>query len=267
MRPLMVGVCLTAAVLFPTPGIAQVHQSRTPPPEVTAAAADWQINSESVLLGGIVYHATRGYRFFDGQVMTQIGIFAGVPVYADRTLDPFSVLYVPTSRDRVRGYEQRREGELAGTTGSRAPSFPVSPSPEAQPDRPLETIATGETIEPSPRATGLEPAPVPSAAGTPGTISPRAITSVGTVGRTDRKPSRRPLVGSIAHPSGANGVWLQFNGVRWYANGAAASFSPERFELVGEYRGFPVYRDKITPKDEIWVVSVTDGPLARYVKR
>lgn len=274
MRPFVLGLFLTVAVLFPKTGNAQVYQFRTPPPQVTAAAADWQINSEPVLVGGLVYYPTRGFRFFDGQVMAQIGIFERVPVYADTTLEPYSVLYVPVGRDRVREYERRRDRELAGTTGSRAPSFPVqSPSGQALRDRPVAAVGTTGTIEPSPRMTTvstgatLEPAPEPSAVGTAGTIEPRAISSVGTAGRPDRGRPRRTLVEWIPRPSGPNGVWLEFNGARWYADGLAASFSSDRFEPVGEYRGFPVYRDKTTGKNEIWVSVVKDGPLAPYVKR
>ena len=47
----------------------------------------------------------------------------------------------------------------------------------------------------------------------------------------------------------------------------AASFSPDRFEPVGEYRGFPVYRDKTAARDAIWISVVKDGPLAPYVRR
>ena len=44
------------------------------------------------------------------------------------------------------------------------------------------------------------------------------------------------------------------------------SFSPDRFEPIGEYRGFPVYRDKIGSSDDIWVSVVKDGPLAPYAE-
>jgi len=88
---------------------------------------------------------------------------------------------------------------------------------------------------------------------------------VGT-SRQDRAPSR-PSLESARRPSGANGVWLEFNGARWYADGAAASFSPDRFEPVGLYRGFPVYLDKATATNEIWVQVVEGGPLAPYARR
>jgi hypothetical protein len=57
--------------------------------------------------------------------MSQVGVYRHVPVYADVTLEPHSVVYLPIGRQSMRGYERRREGELAGTTGSRMPAFPV----------------------------------------------------------------------------------------------------------------------------------------------
>ena len=270
MRPFVLALFLSVAVLFPKTGNAQVYQFRTAPPEVTAAAADWQINSEPVIVGGLVYYPTRGFRFFDGQVMAQIGIYERVPVYADTTLEPFSVLYVPVSRDRMREYERRRDRELAGTTGSRMPSFPVeSASVRALRDLPVGMVGTTGTIEPSPQMTTLgagatiQPSAVPSSVGSTGTFEPRAAASTGRQGRA---PSR-PNLESARRPTGANGVWLEFNGARWYADGAATSFSPDRFEPVGLYRGFPVYRDKAAATNEIWVQVVEDGPLAPYVKR
>lgn len=273
MRPFVLGLFLSVAVLFPKTGNAQVSPFRTAPPEVTAAAADWQINSEPITVGGLVYYSTRSFRFFDGQVMTQIGIVDRVPVYADTTLEPFSILYVPVSRDRMREYERRRDGELAGTTGSRVPSFPVqSPSLEALRNRPVGSVGTTATIEPAPRLTafdaGVPPgqAQEPSTVGTAGAFEPLAAVSGGTADSRRRTPSRPRLAETAQRPSGANGVWLDFDGARWYADGAAASFAPDRFEPIGEYRGFPVYRDKGTARNQIWVRIVKDGPLAPYTK-
>jgi hypothetical protein len=274
MRPFVLGLFLSVAVLFPKTGNAQVYQFRTPPPEVTAAAADWQVNSEPVLVGGLVYHPTRGFRFFDGQVMAQIGIFDRVPVYADMTLEPYSVLYVPISRDRVREYERRRDGELADTTGSRVPSFPVqSASEQALRNRPVRAIGTPGTFEPS-RVNTVSTGDVTfgsardsSAAGSAPAFDPGATSSGGNSDSPDRPRPRRPQLESIPSPGAPNGVWLEFHGARWYADGPAASFSPDRFEKVGEYRGFPVYRDKTTSKEAIWVATVKNGPLAPYSKR
>src|SRR5882672_10967355 len=150
MRGFWLGFVLTVAVLLPNVGSAQVYQFRTPPPEVSAAAAAWQINSEPVMVGGLTYYPTRGFRLFDGQVMAQTGMFEGVPVYADMTIEPYSELYVPLGNGRLRVYERRRERELAGTTGSHVPTFPVeSPSVSPPPERPLGTVGAvgaGETV-------------------------------------------------------------------------------------------------------------------------
>ncbi len=276
MRGFLLGLFLSVAVLLPKTGNAQVYNFRSPSPEVTAAGADWQVNSQAVVVGGLVYYPTRGFRMFDGQVMTQIGLVQGVPVYGDATLEPYSVLYVPIGRDRMREYERRRDRELAGTTGSRPPAFPVeSPSMQALRQRPVGGVGTSGLIEP---ATGLRPvgtsgvvavsevsaAPVP--VGTSGSMDMRAASAVGTAGM-DRARPRRTMMESIARPGINNGVWLEYDGARWYGACNAASFTPDRFEPVGIYRGFPVYRDKNTAGNQIWVSVVKDGPLAPYVKK
>ena len=68
----------------------------------------------------------------------------------------------------------------------------------------------------------------------------------------------------IPQPPSNRGVWLQFNGTRWYSAGGALPYSADRFIPIGEHRGFPVYRDTTGNDDEIYVASVKDGPLAPY---
>src|SRR5205085_7559136 len=92
-------------------------------------------------------------------------------------------------------------------------------------------------------------------------------TAVGTVGALDRSRPRRSPIESIVRPGGANGVWLEFDGARWYADGPATTFSPDRFEPVGDYRGFAVYRDRMNNRNEIWISVVKDGPVAPYTRR
>ena len=244
MRKVCLPVVLLVAVLFPNIGNAQVFQFRTPPPDVSAAGAEWQINSEPVVVGGLTYYPTRAFRLFDGQVMAQTGMYANAPVYSDTTLEPYSELYVPVGNGRMRVYERRRDRELAGTTGSHVPAFPVaSPSVPA----PRERIVTSE-----------------GAVGTGGTFVPRAVSDSAVLTGSRAAAAH----GHHARAAGAaNGVWLEFNGARWYSDGPAASFSPDRFEPVGEYHGFPVYRDKISGSDDIWVSVVKDGPLAPYKKQ
>jgi hypothetical protein len=267
------GLFLSVAVLFPKTGNAQVYQFRAPSPDVTAADASWQMNSAPIVVDGLVYYPTRGFRFFDGQVMAQVGLFGGVPIYADTTIEPGSVIYVPIGRDRMREYERRRNRELAGTTGSRAPAFPVeSPSDQALRARAVGAVGTTALVE---------PAPADAAFGTAGTVDraadrftagrrivgdARPVSSVGIAAPPDgpRPPTE---IQSIPRPAATTGVWLDFDGTRWYSAGGAASFSTDRFEPLGLYRGFPVYREKNGNNDEIWVSVVHDGPLAPYAKR
>ena len=101
--------------------------------------------------------------------------------------------------------------------------------------------------------------------GTAGTGMP--VPAVESAVLPDRIQPRRTVVETIPRPAASNGIWLQFNGARWYSHGPTASFSPERFEPIGEYRGFPVYRDKANAKNEIWVTVVKDGTLAPYTRR
>ncbi len=239
MRGCCLGFVLTVAVLFPKIGTAQVFQFRTPPPDVSAAGAEWQMNSAPVIVGGLTYYPTRGFRMFDGQVMAQTGMFENVPVYSDATLEPYSELYVPVGSGRMRIYERRRERELAGTTGSHVPAFPVA-SPSV-------------------------PAPRERSVGTAGSAVPRAV--AGSAILPDRGRPRRTILTAVSRTSATNGVWIEFRGVRWYSKGAAAMFSPDRFEPIGEYHGFPVYRDKTGAADDIWVSAVTDGPVAPYARR
>jgi hypothetical protein len=252
MRAFTLGLVLSMAVLLPKVGNAQAYAFGAPVPEVTAGAADWQVNGEPIVVNGLVYYPTREFRIFDPSVMMQNGVYKGVPIYADVTVQLYSIAYVPITRSNMRAYERRREGDLAGTTGSRTPSFPVE-------------IASGTVRENEERA--ARATSVASVTGTGGSIVPAPSSAAGTTYAPDRDRGRRPQMQSIPRPAGSNGVWLEFDGARWYADGPAASFTPARFEPVGQYRGFPVYRDKNSGKSEIWVSVVKDGPVAPYAKR
>ena len=244
MRGFWLGVVLLVAVPFPTGGSAAAFQFRTPAPDVSAGAAEWQINSEPILVGGLTFYPTRGFRLFDGQVMAQTGIFEGVPVYSDTTIEPYSELYVPLGSGRMRVYERRRERELAGTTGSHTPTFAVD-----SPTMPVRRERGGGTA---------------GAVGTGGAIIPG--TTADATFPVDRARSRRAATQERAAAE-AGGVWLEFSGARWYSHGLAVPFTPDRFEPVGEYHGFPVYRDVTGDAGNIWVSVVRDGPVAPYQKR
>jgi len=233
MRRYMAGVVLSLVVLLPKAGTAQ----QSPQPEVTAAQALWQINGDPILVQGLEYIPTREFRMFDGQVMTQIATHRGVPLYADVTMAPFTVVYVPVGTTNMRAYVRPAEGVNA-TAESRLPALPSEHADSEGIDErhvgARATVLTALPNEAPPRTTSLP---------------------------------QRTLVESIRRPRGINGVWLEFEGARWYNDGPAVSYSPERFTQIGDCGGFPVYRESNGKNDAIWIPAVKDGPVAPFAKR
>jgi len=149
----------------------------------------------------------------------------------------------------MRQYERAREGELAGTTGSQTPTLPVQPESAVRPEEPAVPVGT----------TGVVPNSGPEA------IRPTGNAS--TAAPAPSVPRVTPMhVETIPPPRETDGVWIRYNGVKWYSDGEAVPFSPARFTRIGTYRGFPVYHERTNGRD-IWVAVVQDGPLAPYARR
>jgi hypothetical protein len=250
MRRSTLGWVLTTAVLLPTVGTAQVLVLPNSYPHVTAASAPWLLRGDPIFHAGSFYYPTGPTVFFDGNVMMRTDIFQGVAIYEDATQVPFSVVYVPIGGNVVRPYERRREGELAGTVGSRTPSFPIQQAGEAP--------AAGAPLG----TTGSLTPPVDH-------VIPEGVRPIGTTGvittaippAAPTRPVRRANTPRILQ------VWVPFDGARWYSAGSALSYSPDRFVQVGSYKGFPVYRDRNGSREEIYIPSVTGGPVAPYKKK
>ena len=256
MRARTMTAVLFLVTLVPNVGNAQVYAFATPPPQVTASTARWQLQSVPIEFEGIVYQPTAFVRPFDRNVMTQVGLFDGVPLYADATLEPFSVVFVPVARG-MRQYERERVGALAGTTGSRTPAAPVQPQ---------STIGAPEAT------VGVA---TPAVAGTAGmtiaaarTLPPSARTLPPSHAAAAATPTGRAAVETAVSPGAGNGVWIRYDATTWYSNGEAVPFTPERFTRIGSYRQFPVYRERRGDNARvIWVAVVQDGPVAPYAKR
>ena len=221
---LVVAVWLAATATLP----AQVLSRPTPPPSRTAVNATWFQERLPIFVTGDYYHPAGASVFFDANTMVLIGFYDGVPIYADTTLEPHSIVLVPVGRGLMQPYERRREGYLVGTVGSRPPSFPVQRDVEA---------SVGV----------LAPEPEPSR-GAPSALSTEPVAPA-VVGEP-AGPVR-----SAIPPSGSGGVWLEFQGVRWTSEGHAVPFAPTLFEQVGEYRGFAVYRSREGAGDVIYLPS------------
>lgn len=259
MRGFLLSLFLTIAVLVPNVGSAQVYSLPTQPPQVSAANTAWYANGEPIFFAGNFYYSTGPTVFFDGNVMVRSGIYQSVPLYTDTTLEPYSMIFVPIGGNVMRPYERRRDGELAGTVGSRTPSFPIRRDSDLAVGAGATDLGT-VALDASGRAVVREGTlPV----GTGGTI----VTGVAPTITAGRPQTRTSIEMIPAPPKAAEGVWIEYQGAKWYHAGATVSFDPDRFMPVGNYRSFPVYKDKNDSSDTVYVPVVKDGPLAPYAKR
>src|SRR5215208_6465290 len=159
-----------ALILLAAPASAQVVSRATEAPIVTAENDPWYRLREPVQFSGDLYYPAGPEVFFNGNTMVRTGHYNGVPLYADTTLEPYSIVYVPIGSGRMQPYERVRRGELAGTAGSRTPSFPVRTTSDA---RELPAAAVSPTAPPQ-GMTGAS-APESGAVGTTGRVAPIGV--------------------------------------------------------------------------------------------
>lgn len=183
MRSLTVLLALLATV----PAFAQGVSQPTPAPIVTAENDAWYRQRQAVPFAGDAYYPAGATVFFNGNTMVRCGHYNGVPLYMDATIEPYSAILVPIGGGMLQPYERVRRGELAGTSGSRTPSFPAR--------------------------TARETNEVPMAAGAPVASGPLDLTrsgepgAVGTTGGASmRAAAPSPLVRPVAVPVGTGGV-------------------------------------------------------------
>lgn len=245
---------------LPTPSAAQIMLRPTPPPLITAVNEAWFLSGEPITWAGDYYYQTGPQVYFNGDHMVRSGSYRGIPLYTDAGTEPYSIVFVPVGNGLMQPYERRRTGELAGTTGSRTPSFPV--------DTPTDTLLRGQpegTIgragAPPMRARPYDVAPVePEVELPPPPAPPIAEALSGTAGRgVVPMPPR-----SAARPAGINGVWVDYRGTRWFSAGPARLIDDE-FTKAGTYHGFPVYTRRDMPRT-IYIPSVP-GLVAPYSSR
>jgi hypothetical protein len=243
---------LALVVFVAVPAAGQVQSRPTDPPLVTANNESWYQLGEPIQFAGELYHQGGAAVFFNGNTMIRTGHYNGIPLYADTTIEPFSVVFVPIGRGLMQPYERRRSAELAGTTGSRPPSFPVRAVPETTT---LPAAAVPPTSPPRPVGaisvyTSERPAPAPEAVGTAGIMT------------SARRPAGRPIV-SLRRPESNDGVWVRFAGEKWVSAGAALRLVPQEFLRVGEYAGRPVYARREL-QEEVIYLPARDGFVAPY---
>jgi hypothetical protein len=236
-----------------SPAVAQVQSRPTDPPLVTAENESWYQLREPLQFAGDVYYPAGATVFFNGNTMVRTGHYNGVPLYADTTVEPYSLVFVPIRRGLMQPYERLRQGDLAGTTGSRTPSFPVRGTPGAAP---LTAVAVPPTAIPQPNIGAISAFTPDSGFSSELPIAQAAAS--GVAGQpTIIRPPDQPMA-SLLRPESNDGVWIRFNGEKWLAAGAAVVFSESEFSRAGEYAGFPVYRRQTVREDVIYVPTRGD---------
>jgi len=253
MRAAVLGVFLLIATLIPTIGTAQVYRSAAPAPQVTAAGADWQVEREPIYFAGNTYYPTGPNVFFDQWVMSRTGTYRGVPIYVDSTLQPYSIIFVPIGGNLLRPYERRRDGELTGTVGNRMPTFPTTRDGEVSVSGSTGTVGSAPSTYPV-------PAPIPEAEPMVLLETDRPVKTNGSAAAS----ASSNTVESIPAPKTNRGIWITWEGEQWYPAGATVPFDPDRFVAVGDYHGFPVYREKTHDAGAIFVPTVKGGLLTPY---
>jgi hypothetical protein len=249
--------CLVSVLLLvaSVPAAAQIVNRPTDPPIVTAENDSWYRLREPLIFAGEAYYPAGPVVFFNGNTMVRTGHYNGVPLYADTTLEPYSIVYVPIGRGLLQPYERPRRGELAGTAGSRTPSFPGGSTAAA-----VNVPTGGAPPTALPRPIGAVPAysPEPGAVGTTGfpTIAPSRPPATTTAVRAGAIATARP-------PEGSDGIWLDFKGARWVSAGAAVPLRPGAFVEVGMYRGFPVFARAGLQEDLIYLPTLA-GVVAPF---
>lgn len=254
-------LCGVLAISSADRALAQITNRPADPPTVSADGQDWYVGGEPIPFAGNLYYPAGPRVFFNGNEMVRSGSFAGVPLYTRTTIEPFSMVFVPLSGGLLQPYERRRTGELAGTVGSSAPSFPVSVSSQATP-----SAGIGPTIQAPYSPTQFAPVLGPSAAvaqvlpaGGVDTALPvdavpaGAVSAPGPVGTSGSEIPRRAAapgfnrsISAARRAQTANGVFVEFNKERWFISGSPAAL-PSSVTRIGEVRGFPVYSDGSRP--------------------
>jgi hypothetical protein len=257
-----------AALLAVVPSVASAQMIWQPaaPPPVTAENTSWFIAGDPVAWNGTLYYPAGTPRALNRFQMVRSGSFRGIPLYTDPMLEPNSTVFVPLAGERVQPYERPRSGALAGTQGR--PSLPPTDidafgnagiaqapaAPAMAPPYDPAMIAAPVVIVTSPPAAMVDtvPSAAPMAVGTSGRSAAAAATAA-------------PAITTVIPPTGVNGIWIEYDGRRWYAAKRSIAYNPSILNEVGTYHGWTVY----APKDDSTIIYVPSAPgrLSEYKRR
>jgi hypothetical protein len=214
---------------------------------VTAANESWYLLREPVQFAGDLYYPAGAAVFFNGNTMVRSGHYNGVPLYADATVEPFSMVLVPAGRGLMQPYVRPRPASPTVLMAAVAPTaLPVSPG--------AISVYTPE----SDRAAGVG---APSVARRDANV---ALTDVIGTTRYAAAPLRPTVpVVSVRRPESNDGVWIMFGGEKWVSAGAAIPGGAADLMQVGEYAGFPVFAGRHLTQEVIYLPSRA-GLMAPY---
>jgi hypothetical protein len=271
MRSQVFGMAVAAALLLPATGHAQVYMVQTGPPAVTAARSPWLRTGAPVFYKGAFYYPSGPTEFFDGRIMTRTGTYDGVPLYENPTLEPYSIVFVPVGSSLVRPYERRREGRLAGSVGSRTPSFPVQRDFESRWFRDDDDWTSDEVDRPwlgGAEVTGRHGVGRAQWDWPQTAIAPEGPALVPMAPRQPDASAASNVIRSVPVRETTNaGAFVQFEDVRYYSSGRAVVNDAAQFSRAGEVKGAAVYRQVNGDPRTIFVEAVPGGGLAPYTRR
>jgi hypothetical protein len=144
----------------------------------------------------------------------------------------------------MRPYERLRDGELAGTSGSRAHSFPG------------RSPASGDVITGAPSAPSNAPLPLDAI----GVFTPDAGSVATTVSESPVPVSTasEPIRRSVGRPFRYDSISVRFNGEKWVMAGPSVRVLPGGLRPIAEYKGFPVYAARGDERTRIYLPITPD---------
>ena len=232
------------AALLSSPVYGQAVWQPTSPPIVTAETTAWFMNGDPVTWDGMVFVTSGAMRPFDGNVMVRSGVFRGIPLYTDATIEANTVVLVPIGRGWMQPYERRA---IAVELQTRQAMGPPTLGPAL--------VLTQDSVEP------VRVAPIAVA-----DVAPMAAPApVGTSGRAVVTPPRP--VTTVIPPTGANAIWIEYDGRKWFAGGKAIDYDASRLNEVGSYRGWTVYAMKGDRNAKTIYIPSVPGRLAAYTAK
>jgi hypothetical protein len=232
---------------------AQLMWQPTLAPIVTAENTPWFNSGEPVYWNGHLYYPSGAQKYFDAYQMVRTGSFNGIPLYIDRMAVPDGIVYIPLAGGLMQPYERPQTGEIV--TASSIPAAPPTPAALVEDDD------DDDVLEPPPDTVAtLRSMSEPMAVGTSGRIAARPAL------RADASATAAPrVVSTLIPPTGVNGIWVTYDGRRWFLAGKAIDYDPATLAEVGMYHGWSVYTRNGDPTTIY--IPTTPGRLAPYTVR